>query len=80
MDLIICRYVGTYIQKFGIRRILRLGTGALKHEVGHVTYQSIRNFVEMKITYTWGENISHDHTDFEVQIPFLGSDDFFSPF
>jgi hypothetical protein len=32
-------------KKFGVRRIPRLGTGRLKNEIGHVTHQSIENFV-----------------------------------
>jgi hypothetical protein len=28
-------------EKFGIRRIPRLGTGGLKNEIGHAIYQSI---------------------------------------
>jgi hypothetical protein len=34
-----------YIKKFAIRRISRLGTGRLKNELGHLTYQTIGNFV-----------------------------------
>jgi hypothetical protein len=40
--------------KFGIRRKPRLGTERLKNEIGHVTHQSIGNFIQMKKIYTFG--------------------------
>jgi hypothetical protein len=40
-------------KNFGIRRIPRLGTGRLKNEIGHVTHQSIGNFIYMKKIYTF---------------------------
>jgi hypothetical protein len=41
-------------KKFGIRRIPRLGNEGLKNEIGHVTHQSIGNFIWMKKIYTFG--------------------------
>jgi hypothetical protein len=38
-------------KKFGIRQIPRLGTERLKNEIGHVTHQSIGNFIYMKKIY-----------------------------
>jgi hypothetical protein len=42
------------LKKFGIRQKPRLGTERLKNEIGHVTHQSIRNFIQMKKIYTFG--------------------------
>jgi hypothetical protein len=41
-------------KKIGIRRKPRLGTERLKNEIGHVTHQSIGNFIQMKKIYTFG--------------------------
>jgi hypothetical protein len=41
-------------KKIGIRWSPRLGTERLKIEIGHVTHQSIENFIKMKKIYTFG--------------------------
>jgi hypothetical protein len=40
-------------KNFGVRRIPRLGTGGLEMNLGHVTHQSIGNFVWIKKIYTF---------------------------
>jgi hypothetical protein len=40
-------------KKIGICWISRLSTGELKNEIGHVTHQSIGNFIKMKKVYTF---------------------------